>query len=97
MRFARSESFNCRFNIRCGGRVVYGAGTSGYNRCRRANDEFVGAMDQGMTAQDGDPEMSFDLANRRAHVRDRAMNIQMQIVLPGQASGGAVTPVPVTP
>ncbi|MCB9592421.1 MAG: protein kinase [Sandaracinaceae bacterium] len=97
VRAVRSGNFNCRFNIRCGGRVVYGAGTSGYNRCRRANGEFVGAVDQGMTAQDGDPEMSFDLPGRRARVRDRGMDFQMHIVLPGDTNTGPITPVPVNP
>jgi len=99
IRSVRNGSFNCRFAIRCGARTIYGRGTSGFNRCRRANGVFVGARDQGMTARDGDPEMSFDLANRRAHVRDRRLDVTMTIVMPGAPAtpGGPVTPVPVGP
>ncbi|MBX3268617.1 MAG: protein kinase [Sandaracinaceae bacterium] len=94
VRAVRSGNFNCRFNIRCGGRVVYGAGSSGYNRCRAEGQQFVAAFDPGMTHQDGDPEMRFDLSSRTAHVRDRGLDVQMQIAMPGEPSGAPV-PVPV--
>jgi len=84
VRSLRNPPFNCRFNIRCGSRgVVYGRGTSGYNRCMRRGGDIVGARDDGMTHQDGDPAMTFDMSRRYCSVRDRGVNIEMQIALPG--------------
>ena len=82
IRSVRSGNFNCRFQIRCD-RLIYGANNSGFNRCTRSHGELVGARDTGQTREDGDPEMTFDLARRRATVRDRGLDVTMEIVVPG--------------
>jgi serine/threonine protein kinase len=80
----RTRGFNCRFRIRCDRRLIYGASSGGFNRCQRADGRFTHAADQGTTRRDGDPEMTFDLPNRRARVSDPALGLDvvMQIAEP---------------
>ena len=49
-------SFNCRVRIECAGRVVYGAGTSGFNMCHVERDGALAVRDS--RSDDGDPALS---------------------------------------
>ncbi len=66
--------FNCRLNVTCGGRVLYGGGQSGYTNCSVSpgpgGNQAVTAQDTGNTAQDGDPVFDMRLGEGRVTVSD---------------------------
>lgn len=62
--------FSCRMSLRCGDNVVYGATTSGLNHCSVVDGLPALATDDGVTSEDGDPAITFDLPNRTMIVRD---------------------------
>lgn len=65
--------FSCRAQLRCGDVLVYGANTSGYNRCEtvvRGAQAFPSAHDRGVSAEDSDPSFELDLAERTLRVAD---------------------------
>ncbi len=53
-------SFNCRARVRCGGRYVYGHGTSGWNLCEVDADGAPVRLSDGSDT-DGDPMLDADL------------------------------------
>lgn len=53
-------SFNCRARVRCGGRYVYGHGTSGWNLCEVDADGAPVRLSDGSDT-DGDPMLDVDL------------------------------------
>ena len=40
--------------LRCGGEILYGAGSAGYGKCRQDGDQPVSLEDAGKTHDDGD-------------------------------------------
>ncbi|HVU05731.1 MAG TPA: hypothetical protein VHE30_28475 [Polyangiaceae bacterium] len=58
---AYAEGDTCRVLVTCGGKVMYGAGTSGYAHCLVANGAPTSFVDARPTASGSDPELSIDL------------------------------------
>lgn len=65
---ASSGPSNCRVRVRCGGKLLYGDGQSGYNQCTLKNGR-VGRLVDGKTT-DGDPALDMDLAENTVIVSD---------------------------
>lgn len=63
------SNFSCRVLVRCGPAILYGTGTTGYNRCEVEEGAPVRAHDP-VAYTDGDPELRFDLADGTLLVRD---------------------------
>jgi hypothetical protein len=70
---ALATKSTCRVTLTCGGKVVYGAGTTGYAECLLANGA-TGApqsfVDPYPTPQGGDPEFQANLAAKTAVLSD---------------------------
>ncbi len=64
------STFNCRFTLRCGGEIIYGAGTTGYSTCAVSGGYPASADDDGPTSENNDPIISFRWAERRLLVAD---------------------------
>lgn len=62
-------NFSCRVLVRCGPAILYGANTSGYNRCEVEEGAPVRAHDP-VAYSDGDPEVHLDLEEGTLLVRD---------------------------
>lgn len=50
---------SCRVALRCGGRMIYGAGEAGYLECAQRAGRPVGALDERMTSEGGDPRLTW--------------------------------------
>ncbi|MGK3959434.1 hypothetical protein WMF38_41110 [Sorangium sp. So ce118] len=59
----------CRTRIACGGRMLYGAGTTGVSECTVEGDHVVRVHDGNTTQDGGDPALELDVATGRATVR----------------------------
>ena len=81
-----SGMFNCRVRVICGGAVIYGAGSSGYNHCTAAGG-LVEAHDRGGTSSDGDPRMDISTGARQVVVSDgdgpASWTVTVQLTPPG--------------
>ncbi|HHH31572.1 MAG TPA: hypothetical protein ENK57_24930, partial [Polyangiaceae bacterium] len=64
------QTLTCRVTLRCGGSIVYGAGTTGYVACPRPGDPLTTIRDEGNTEQNDDPKLTVDLAGNLATVED---------------------------
>lgn len=62
--------FDCRVVLRCGEATIYGARTSGFNRCASSEGRPTTATDPGTSAEDGDPRINLDLPGRTLEVSD---------------------------
>jgi hypothetical protein len=62
---------NCRVRIDCGGRFLYGSGTSGYARCNADQSGAVVARDDQPTSSGGDPTLDLQVARHEAIVTDQ--------------------------
>ncbi|XXT17080.1 hypothetical protein WME94_43315 [Sorangium sp. So ce429] len=60
----------CRTRLACGGRMLYGAGTTGVSECTVEGDHVVRFHDGNTTQDGGDPALDLDLATGRVTVRD---------------------------
>ncbi|MBX3271755.1 MAG: hypothetical protein KF729_15920 [Sandaracinaceae bacterium] len=67
---AVSSTFSCRVLLRCRGELIYGAGTSGYNRCVVRGGAVVTANDGGSSRVDTDPRLELDLDRNHLVVSD---------------------------
>lgn len=65
---AQSGQSNCRIRVRCAGKLLYGDGSSGYNKCA-LKEGRIGRIDDERT-DDGDPALLMDLAENTVVVRD---------------------------
>ena len=63
------SNFSCRVLVRCGAQLLYGTGTTGYNRCEVEDGVPVRAHDP-VAYTDGDPELRLDLGEGTLLVRD---------------------------
>lgn len=61
---------NCRVLVDCGGRRLYGAGTTGYALCNGAPAALV-ARDDLPTSSGGDPTLDLDVAGREVILTDQ--------------------------
>ncbi|WP_437724338.1 hypothetical protein [Sorangium sp. So ce861] len=64
------RSDRCRTRIECGGRVLYGAGSTGMSGCAVEEGRVVRAHDGNTTQNGGDPALDLDVAAGRATLRD---------------------------
>ncbi|WP_437812817.1 hypothetical protein [Sorangium sp. So ce1078] len=60
----------CLTRLACGGRMLYGAGTTGVSECTVEGDRVVRVHDGNTTQNGGDPAFDLDVATRRVTVRD---------------------------
>ncbi|XYI02690.1 hypothetical protein ACMHYB_24235 [Sorangium sp. So ce1128] len=60
----------CLTRLACGGRMLYGAGTTGVSECTVEGDHVVRVHDGNTTQDGGDPALDLDLATGRVTVRD---------------------------
>ncbi|WP_438026108.1 hypothetical protein [Sorangium sp. So ce233] len=60
----------CLTRLACGGRMLYGAGTTGVSECTVEGDRVVRVHDGNTTQDGGDPALDLDLATGRVTVRD---------------------------
>ena len=67
---ASTGDSNCRVRVRCGGKVVYGNGGSGYNKCTIKEGRLGRLEDPRPSSQDSDPQLDMDLAENTVVVRD---------------------------
>jgi hypothetical protein len=65
-----AEKNNCRVLLTCGGKVVFGAGTGGFEKCTMQNGEPESLVDPYPTPKDTDPELSVDLDAATATLGD---------------------------
>ncbi len=63
---------DCRLTLRCSGVVLYGAGSSGYNRCTLRDGSIVAANDTGDTLEDTDPRFRLDVDQGAIDIADRS-------------------------
>lgn len=63
---------NCRIEVRCGQRPLYGGEGLGYNECLLQDGVPVSAEDARDTAHEGDPKLSLDLPSGQVVVSDDA-------------------------
>ncbi|HJL14608.1 MAG TPA: hypothetical protein RMH99_03060 [Sandaracinaceae bacterium LLY-WYZ-13_1] len=64
------ESYDCRLTLRCGARILYGAGTTGYNDCTVADGRIVAVSDEGTTIENQDPRFVLDAEAGTLEVAD---------------------------
>ncbi|MGK3998149.1 hypothetical protein [Sorangium sp. So ce1024] len=73
----------CLTRIACGGRMLYGAGTTGVAECTVEGDQVVRVHDGNTTPNGGDPALDLDVATGRVTVRDEekggAWTVGMQL------------------
>jgi hypothetical protein len=67
---AKATGMNCRVQLDCGGRLVYGAGSSGYNECAVEGRNVRSFSDPVPSAKDGDPAFSCDVGAGTATLSD---------------------------
>ncbi|WP_437608965.1 hypothetical protein WMF20_48935 [Sorangium sp. So ce834] len=60
----------CLTRLECGGRMLYGAGTTGVSECAVEGDQVARVHDGNTTPNGGDPAFDLDVAAGRATVRD---------------------------
>lgn len=58
---ASSGQLNCRVRVRCGGALLYGKESSGYNKCAMNGGRLARLTDERSSAEDGDPALDVDL------------------------------------
>jgi hypothetical protein len=56
-----AATYTCRVVLTCGGKVVYGEGTEGFDKCTLPAGQPVSFADVKPTPVDGDPELACDL------------------------------------
>lgn len=61
---------NCRVRVRCGGKLLYGDGTSGYNKCTVKEGRIGRLSDPRPSSQDSDPILDMDLSENTVVVSD---------------------------
>lgn len=68
----QTRLFNCLVRVVCNGRVLYpnAEQTAGYAPCDVVDGNAVRAVDDGHTAQDGDPLVTFDMSAGTIEVSD---------------------------
>jgi hypothetical protein len=67
---AFTRSHNCRLELRCAGRTLYGAGNNGFTRCELDGGRPVRAHDGRGTAAEGDPILHMDLPAAKVDASD---------------------------
>lgn len=67
---ASGKGYNCRVRVRCGGRLIYGDGNSGFNECTIQNGRGEKVNDDRPSSVDHDPTLSLDLSEDTALVTD---------------------------
>lgn len=60
----------CRTTITCGGKLVFGLGTTGFEACVMEGGEPVSLVDDSPTPKDHDPELNLDLKANKATLAD---------------------------
>ncbi|WP_437622442.1 hypothetical protein [Sorangium sp. So ce1151] len=60
----------CLTRLECGGRMLYGAGTTGVSECTVEQDQVVRVHDGNTTRNGGDPALDLDVATGTIAVRD---------------------------
>lgn len=63
---------NCRIRVRCGGKLFYGDGESGFNQCELKEGRIGRLLDERPSSQDTDPTLDMDLAENTVIVADDA-------------------------
>ncbi len=58
---AYAQTYTCRVLLTCGGRLAYGEGTEGFDKCTLSGGQPVSFADVNPTPVDGDPELTCDL------------------------------------
>jgi hypothetical protein len=56
-----NQTYTCRVVLTCDGRIAYGAGTEGFDKCTLSGGQPVSFADVKPTPVDGDPELTCDL------------------------------------
>lgn len=67
---AASGQSNCRVRVRCGGKLLYGDGQSGYNQCTSKEGRVGRLVDERTSADDGDPALGMDLSENTVVVSE---------------------------
>ncbi|MGK4008999.1 hypothetical protein WMF31_40720 [Sorangium sp. So ce1036] len=60
----------CLTRLECGGRMLYGAGTTGVSACTVVGDQVVRVHDGNTSRSGGDPALDLDVSTGRITVRD---------------------------
>lgn len=68
----RGGNANCRVRVDCGGRYLYGAGTTGYALCSGPPAALVGRDDL-PTSSGGDPTLDLDVSAREVILTDQTI------------------------
>ncbi len=61
---------NCKTELRCGSRLLYGKGQSGFGPCDIEEGKIVRFRDDEETHEDGDPKFDFDTTSGSVHIED---------------------------
>ncbi|MCC7537073.1 MAG: hypothetical protein IT379_12705 [Deltaproteobacteria bacterium] len=73
--------FNCRAFVRCGGELLYGAGSTGYMVCSLDEERPVTGSDTGISDHDGDAMAELDLVAGRVVLGDRGPDGSWSLVV----------------
>jgi len=65
---------NCRVQVTCGGKLVFGLGTSGYESCFMRDDLPFRVVDTEPTPVDHDPILSVDTSDKTMSLSDKLAN-----------------------
>jgi hypothetical protein len=74
------EPRNCKVEVTCEGRVLYGAGRSGMNHCDLAGGKVIGVHDPKTTSEDEDPALELDARGASVRVRDDAFDVRVRLL-----------------
>ena len=66
-----TASHNCRVQVTCGGKLVFGLGTSGYEQCFMRDDLPYSVTDNEPTPTDADPILSVDTVAKTMSLSDK--------------------------
>ncbi len=94
---AAGDPHNCRFVLRCGDTILYGASHSGYNACALSDENAILSADDDHT-DDGDPAFHLNTAEHTLSVAGEDWQVELRLEpdsrcnLDGRWSGRARTP-----
>ena len=69
-----TATHNCRVQVTCGGKLVFGIGTSGYESCFMRDDLPFRVIDSEPTPVDHDPILSVDTSDKTMSLSDKLDN-----------------------
>jgi hypothetical protein len=68
------DPFPCRVEVRCGSRVIYGAGSTGWTQCGPDRQGSFTVRDRDGTANGGDPTLDLHVGHGEAILTDQTEN-----------------------